>query len=804
MRQLTALAFSLLALSIPLSVRAEWPLDGAPLCTAYNSQNLPTAVSDGAGGAIITWYDWRNNTPDIFVQRVNAFGVPQWTADGVALCAFFGDQMNPTIVSDGAGGAIVTWYDGRGASFDIYAQRVNAAGVPQWAANGVGVCTGISGNQMVPMIISDGAGGAIIAWQDARNGNNDIFAQRVNSSGVSQWTANGVAVCVIANSQLNPMLASDGASGAIVTWEDQRGGIWQNIWAQRVNAAGSPVWAANGVAICLAGLGQGGPRIVADGIGGAIVAWNDFRSSPDYDIYAQRISSAGNVYWLTNGIAICTAIASQTEVTLMADGASGAIMVWSDTRNGPSDIFAQRISAIGDTRWLYNGVSLCTATGAQTASVIASDGVDGAIVVWGDTRNGNPDLYAQRVSGAGITKWATNGTVVSTAAVNQLSPSVVLTSPGAAIVAWNDSRKSNDYDIYAQRIEFEEGYWGYPEPFIVSVADVKSDQGGKVKVNWTASGRDVRHYDTITHYSIWRAVDAVPLTSAAASGGSIITDLSAIGANFQGPAYREEKSASGAPFYWEWIGNQDALYAPGYSFSASTRADSTTQSAATHYFQVVSHTADPYIFWPSNAVSGHSVDNLAPAAPLLLVAQRIGNYVYLKWNGVHVPDLKDYSVYRKTSAGVTPVPINFLSTSDDTLLTDASAPTSSLYYIVTAYDVHANQSAPSNEAHVSATTGVGNTPPITALTVLDNMPNPFNDKTTLRVGLPRASDVEIDVFDVAGRSVRIEHTAQLAAGWREVAFDAHDAAGHELPSGVYFYRVKAAGETITHKMVIAR
>jgi serine protease AprX len=127
-----------------------------------------------------------------------------------------------------------------------------------------------------------------------------------------------------------------------------------------------------------------------------------------------------------------------------------------------------------------------------------------------------------------------------------------------------------------------------------------------------------------------------------------------------------------------------------------------------------------------------------------------------------------------------------------------------LYYIVTAHDVHANQSAPSNEASVGATTGVGNAPSITALALLGNMPNPFTASTTLRVGLPKASEVEIEVFDVAGRRVRSDRTATLAAGWREISFDARDTAGQALPSGVYFYRVKAAGETITRKMVIAR
>ena len=146
---------------------AAWPHDpnngNVALCTAANDQAYPTIVSDGAGGAIVTWQDYRSGTTsDIYAQRVNAAGVPQWTANGVALCTAAGVQQSPTIVSDGAGGAIVTWQDLRGGTtYDIYAQRVNAAGVPLWTADGVAQCT--AGNdQLVPMIASDGAGGAIV------------------------------------------------------------------------------------------------------------------------------------------------------------------------------------------------------------------------------------------------------------------------------------------------------------------------------------------------------------------------------------------------------------------------------------------------------------------------------------------------------------------------------------------------------------------------------------------------------------------------------------------------------------------
>src|SRR2546426_11777920 len=46
----------------------------------------------------------------------------------VPLCTATFNQLNPTIVSDGAGGAIVTWYDNRGPYYDIYAQHVLASG----------------------------------------------------------------------------------------------------------------------------------------------------------------------------------------------------------------------------------------------------------------------------------------------------------------------------------------------------------------------------------------------------------------------------------------------------------------------------------------------------------------------------------------------------------------------------------------------------------------------------------------------------------------------------------------------------
>jgi hypothetical protein len=383
-----------------------------------------------------------------------------------------------------------------------------------------------------------------------------------------------------------------------------------------------------------------------------------------------------------------------------------------------------------------------------------------------------------------------------TAVAHQRDPFAVSDGGDGAIVVWEDYRSGNS-NLHAQRIE-KRGYWGRPEPLAESAADVPGDQGGKVAVNWIASGQDVYDSQVVAHYSVWRATDVEPAAAA------MVSSAEEIGPDFQGAAYRRDVDAAGDEYYWEWVGNQAAIYSPRYSFAASTRSDSTSQGNADHFFQVLAHTWSNFVHWTSNVVSGRSVDNLAPAAPLLLTAQRVGADVQLRWNRPGAPDLRDYAIYRATSTGVTPVPGNFLASAEDTVLVDANAPATPLHYIVTAYDVHENESDPSNEANVGATTNVGNTPAINALTVLQNYPNPFNGTTELSLGLPRESDVSIQIYDVAGRLVRNERVPRVSAGWQRVSLSDRGNDGTPLASGVYFYRVNASGSTVTKKMVIAR
>jgi len=325
----------------------QWTADGVAICTSAYDQFSPTIISDGSNGAIITWQDYRSGNYDIYAQRINAGGTVQWTSNGVTVCKAALDQYEPHIMSDGSSGAIITWYDYRSGTSDIYAQRIDPNGLILWptgspTTDAVAICTAAQ-TQAYPQLTNDGSGGAIITWEDRRNSDYpDIYVQRVNASGVPQWTANGVAICTATLDQYSPRIVSDGSGGAIITWYDYRSGNY-NIYAQSVNASGVPQWTANGVVICNATGSQNNAQIISDGSGGAIITWNDYRSGTG-DIYTQKVNASGVPQWTANGMAVCTATGGQSDAGIISDGSiGGAIVTWTYTSTGYYDVYAQRI-----------------------------------------------------------------------------------------------------------------------------------------------------------------------------------------------------------------------------------------------------------------------------------------------------------------------------------------------------------------------------------------------------------------------------------------------------------------------------
>ena len=90
-------------------------------------------------------------------------------------------------------------------------------------------------------MVSDGAGGALFVWRDDRNGsgNFDVFAQRLDANGARLWGDNGTAVTNVPGSAAaGYKIIADGTGGAILAWRDDRPSNnlpTKNVWVQRLN-----------------------------------------------------------------------------------------------------------------------------------------------------------------------------------------------------------------------------------------------------------------------------------------------------------------------------------------------------------------------------------------------------------------------------------------------------------------------------------------------------------------------------------------------------------------------------------------
>lgn len=430
----------------PLS--AEWIPDGNPVCTEVEWQVYQEIEPDGDGGMYICWEDHRVPASDVYIQRVSSSGEIYWNINGIPICTAEGAQMRPYLVSDGSGGVIVSWYDGRSGEFDIYAQRIDGDGNMLWAENGVPVCTA-SGDQLRPYLETDGAGGAIIAWNDGRDTMNCIYGQRFDPNGNALWAADGVAILdALFHETID--IVSDGDGGAIIAAFCSDDGIESDIVAQRIDPSGNLVWRKWGLNICSAPGNQNDVYCAADGSGGAVISWIDERNGKK-DIYAQRVNFRGRRLWGKDGLAVCLTDHDKYWPGIATDETGGVYITWYESRDDyRSDIFIQHVTANGRIEWAEEGIIVCDAEYTQKTQRIIPDTFGGAIVVWRDFRSSYmSDCYIQRVNSSGEMLWDANGIPVCTAVGTQSLSRMIPDGDGGAFVCWYDTRTDGQFDIYA-------------------------------------------------------------------------------------------------------------------------------------------------------------------------------------------------------------------------------------------------------------------------------------------------------------------------------------------------------------------
>ncbi|UCE07097.1 MAG: hypothetical protein JSW07_03410, partial [bacterium] len=440
---------------------AQWSNDpnvNTPICTDPGEQQKPIITSDGSGGAIIAWSDWRGQFQDVYVSRIDATGKVLWTPNGIRVSDPRANSQQPVIVGDNAGGVIVAWVE----DSDIHCQKVDASGNLMWGNSGFSRYY-TSRAVTNTMITTDGAGGAIIGWNDDKDFPNQILSfQHVNATGDTLWGQYGIFWNGYDFPFENPTMTSDGNGGAITTWI--MGGSENSVIAQRIDAAGKILWDPNnlekfnGAPICTNRTNPVNPQIISDGSQGANIVWGDRESGFFNKLYAQRVDESGIAQWDTNGVAVCAVSSDQYDHTICSDGNGGIVIAWEDDRNANDNIYAQRIDGNGNLLWSPEGKAITNTSNWDWQPAICEDRNGGAIITWIDSFN----VIAQRVNMDGNIMWDANGVEISKGQFGNMDiyPAIVSDGLGGAIITWTDHRSDDrNPDIYAQRVD-SQGYLG--------------------------------------------------------------------------------------------------------------------------------------------------------------------------------------------------------------------------------------------------------------------------------------------------------------------------------------------------------
>jgi YD repeat-containing protein len=413
-----------------------------------NSQLYPSLAMDNAGNSVICWHDDRDGNRDIYAQRYSAAGTPLGTNFKVNDDAGLMPQSRSAVAVDNSGNFVICWQDDRDFNTDIYAQRYDAEG------NALGPNFRVDDDpltslQSVPQIAMNGTGSFIICWQDDRNTDIDVYAQRYDEAGAPQGTNFRVNDDPGAHMQNLSSVAMNNAGGSVICWRDSRDGE-HNIYVQMYNAAGTPVGTNFPVEDEVGASTQYNPAAAMDISGDFVICWYDSRDG-DPDIYAQQYNASGGALGANLMINDDAPGIIQTAPAIAMDNEGNFVICWQDYRDGDNNIYAQRYDAAGNPVGINFRVDNDPESGTQLSPSIAMNVAGGFIICWQDNRNSNYDIYAQRYDAAGA-PLGTNFLVNDTAGLEQQSyPSTAMDGTGNFVICWQDGRDSvGDYNIYAQ------------------------------------------------------------------------------------------------------------------------------------------------------------------------------------------------------------------------------------------------------------------------------------------------------------------------------------------------------------------
>lgn len=224
---------------------AVWPdfvpvFDSGSVPIAYT----PGLISDGENGAVVYWHRSQSNFFNSFVQRLDSNGTEAFAHNGVAGSTDLSmHHIDPAVAFDAETGNTFVFWNERNSSqsaWGIYGQMIDESGARQWGEFGLAFQPVDTIFKSSPRALIDG-NEAMVFYADEPTGmfnRRRVLGIRVDASGAESWPETPIVVSSVLSSKSRLPVTIDQDGVSILAWEDDRSGN-PDIYAQNVNRNGT-------------------------------------------------------------------------------------------------------------------------------------------------------------------------------------------------------------------------------------------------------------------------------------------------------------------------------------------------------------------------------------------------------------------------------------------------------------------------------------------------------------------------------------------------------------------------------------
>ena len=389
----------------------------------------------------------------------------QWSSDPAAnlqVCDVTGDQALPKIASTTDGGCYIAWFDNRNGSYAVYLQRLDALGNKQWTSDGMLISDNTQSSSLVDWAIaSDNHNNAIVTFTDTRDNDSlHAFAYLVDTSGNMLWGENGIRLSGVGDYQPNPVACQTSDGNYVFAWIVAAD--TQKIALQKISLAGQKMWGADPI-IYASGNNENYtyPAVVPSENGSVIVVHTGY-TGPFYaavvHIYAQKFDTDGNTVWTNpGGVAIQdrAGIPFYVHPAVISDDANGVFVSWYDDwdSNNLFSSFVQHVTSTGSITFPANGAEVSTNTIKHHLypTIAYNSGTDELYCFWIEETSlqDNFAMYGQKFDASGSRLWNSEGIAFTSMTQNSIFQPHALPTDTSVFVMYIQGNTGVSQGVYS-------------------------------------------------------------------------------------------------------------------------------------------------------------------------------------------------------------------------------------------------------------------------------------------------------------------------------------------------------------------